>query len=310
MPMVGRKVEQFFGRPPVVRINPDEVVSLGAAIQATLLDRGRKSASGPVEHPRIAEDSVVEALPLSEPPAAADALVLPVVGRPAPPAPPVPPPAAPAAPKTAQFLPGRGARTLVFDVPQPAIATPFDLELPSEPARPPPPPPAVRPHQPTMQYPFEVERPARPPRPAPLLIDVTPLSLGVETVGGFCDVLIDANTPVPCDRTRSFATATDSQTTVRIRVSQGSSKRFDENTCLGELELTGIAPAPRGETQVAVTFEIDADGILQVRARDVVTGRQTAARIQLVGAHAGPAELQAMQARQNAHPLAPLEPQR
>jgi molecular chaperone DnaK len=133
---------------------------------------------------------------------------------------------------------------------------------------------------------------------------VTPLSLGVETVGGFCDVLIDANTPVPCDRTRTFTTATADQTKVGVRVAQGESKRFTENTFLGEVELSGIPPAPRGETQIAVTFEIDADGILNVRAQDVKTGQQTAARIQLVGAQTDPKALEAMRARQAAHPLA------
>jgi molecular chaperone DnaK len=94
---------------------------------------------------------------------------------------------------------------------------------------------------------------------------------------------------------------------VVVRVAQGKSERFVDNTLLGELELSGIAAAPRGETQIAVTFEIDADGILQVRARDVKTGRETAARIQLVGAQAGPEAIDAMQARQLAHPIAPLE---
>jgi molecular chaperone DnaK len=135
---------------------------------------------------------------------------------------------------------------------------------------------------------------------------VTPLSLGVETVGGFCDILIEANTPVPCDRVRAFATASAGQTAVRVRVSQGASGRFAENTFLGELELSGLAPAPRGETQIAVTFEIDADGILNVRARDVKTGMETAARIQLVGAQTEPREIEAMNARQAAHPLASI----
>ena len=338
MPMVGRKVEQFFGRPPVVRINPDEVVALGASIQAALLDRTKQKTAEAMQHPRIHERSVVEPLPMQPELEMSDGPVLPVVSSAKmPAAPQVPAPVinvaeAPSLP--GQFLPSAGAKELVFDVPSESSSAPFEIELqaaPAEPSRPHmtvpgAPPPPIRPRQPTMQYPYEAseapapfaakpERPAPPPapaapppppRPAPLLIDVTPHSLGVETVGGFCDMLIDANTPVPCDRTRSFATATDNQTTVRVRIAQGESKRFDENTCLGELELVGIAPGPRGATQIAVTFEIDADGILNVKAKNVATGQETAARIQLVGAQNDPAAMAAMAARQAAHPLAPL----
>jgi molecular chaperone DnaK len=280
MPMVARKVEQFFGQSPIVRINPDEVVALGAAIQASLLDRGRPRGSQPEPHPRIAEASVVQLMPEDEAPDSV-APDLPLVGPapgPKPPAPPeprlAPAPKPEPSPARTEFLPGRSAKPLVFDVPQ---------------AKPSPAPPA----------PIVV--------PAPLLIDVTPLSLGVETVGGFCDVLIGANTPLPCDRTRTFATASDGQSAVTVRVSQGESKRFDENTCLGELQLSGITAAPRGETKIAVTFEIDADGILNVKARDVKTGRETSVRMQLVGAQSDPRELEAMRARQAAHPIAALE---
>jgi molecular chaperone DnaK len=322
MPMVARKVEQFFGRAPIVRINPDEVVALGAAIQAALLDRARQGAPATAEPPRIAESSVAIPFPQDlvsdgdREPVVPD-LALPVVGskktasvtRPAPPAP--PPPAA------AQFIASSG-KPLIFEAPESPVA-PFEVELApmrppartlpgvNPPAPPAPPPPPMRPRQETARYP-DLPAPAVAPtrRTAPLLIDVTPLSLGVETVGGFCDVLIDANTPVPCDRTRTFSTATDGQTLVQVRVSQGESRRFAENTCLGELELAGIAPAARGAQQIAVTFEIDADGILNVRACDVATGKQTAARMQLVGGQSSPADLAAMQARQAAHPLAPL----
>jgi molecular chaperone DnaK len=274
MPMVARKVEQFFGRPPIVRINPDEVVALGAAIQAALLDK-TKQRTGPAEHPRIAEESVVQPLPPdeqarrgSEPPAG-----LPIVSKSDRP-PPTPVPIAQIVLARPPVLAARPAKPLVFDFP-PSVPEP----------RAPVPPPVA-------------------PRSAPLLIDVTPLSLGVETVAGFCDRLIDANTPVPCDRTRAFTTASDGQTTVVVRVAQGESKRFEENTFLGELELSGIAAAPRGETQIAVTFVIDPDGILDVRARDQKTGREQTARLQLVGAQATPADVEAMRARQAAHPLA------
>jgi molecular chaperone DnaK len=135
---------------------------------------------------------------------------------------------------------------------------------------------------------------------APLLIDVTPLSLSVETVGGYCDTLIPANSPVPCDRTRTFLTASDGQTQVYVNVSQGESRRFGENTFLGQLELSGLEPKKRGELAIAVTFEIDADGILNVRALDVASGRARQARMRLLGGTA-PDEMSAMLARQAQH---------
>jgi molecular chaperone DnaK len=146
--------------------------------------------------------------------------------------------------------------------------------------------PGVAPLAPPLFTPMEPVSPAvRPlaePR-APLLVDVTPLSLTVETVGGFCDAIIPRNTPVPCERTRTFATAVDHQTTVYVRVGQGESTRFAENTVLGELELSGLTPAPRGKVQVAVTFVLDTDGLLDVHAKDLSTGNATRARVKLVG---------------------------
>jgi molecular chaperone DnaK len=325
MPMVARKVEQFFGKAPVVRINPDEVVSLGAGIQAALLDRTRQRSAEPMAHPRIAEASVVQELPEEDAASSEDMLGLPIIGgpkgaparpaRPEPtPAPPeptrappeLPPPRRSPAGKPApppkvartEFLPGRETKPLVFELPESTPPPPMQRPVPSLPDRSPEPRRAAQPAAPA---------PAAPPpprRPAPLLIDVTPLGLAVETVGGYCDVLIEANTPVPCDRTRTFTTASAGQTTVQVRVSQGASGKFAENTFLGELVLSGINPAGRGETHIAVTFEIDADGILNVRARDEKTGIQTAVSIQLVGAQGDPRELEAMRARQAAHPLA------
>jgi molecular chaperone DnaK len=117
----------------------------------------------------------------------------------------------------------------------------------------------------------------------PLLIDVTPLTLSVETVGGYVDRVIPRNSPVPCSQARKFTTSTDNQSVVMIRVCQGEGDGFGANTMLGELELSGLRPARRGEVTIEVTFELDADGILQVRAKDIETGRQTEARMRLVG---------------------------
>jgi molecular chaperone DnaK len=139
---------------------------------------------------------------------------------------------------------------------------------------------------------------------APLLIDVTPMSLRIETVGGYSDVLIAANSPVPCEKTRTFLTASDNQTVVFIRVAQGDSSRFAENTRLGELELSGLKPGRRGEVKILVTFELDADGILNVRAKDKDTDRETKATMRLLGASTDDAEVDAMAARQARHAVA------
>ena len=118
---------------------------------------------------------------------------------------------------------------------------------------------------------------------APVLVDVTPRGLVVETAGGYTDTIIPRNSKIPCERTRRFATGRDMQTTVRVRVGQGEGNMFPQNTFLGEVELSGLRPAPRGEVMVAVTFEVDADGTLRIRARDVQTGQEARATLQLIG---------------------------
>jgi molecular chaperone DnaK len=118
---------------------------------------------------------------------------------------------------------------------------------------------------------------------APILVDVTPLTLSVETVGGYCDPIIGRNTPVPCERAREFVTAADNQTQVRVRIGQGESSRFGANTLLGELELSGLRPGLRGSVQITVTFALDTNGMLNVSARDAHTGRATSVDVRLVG---------------------------
>jgi molecular chaperone DnaK len=117
---------------------------------------------------------------------------------------------------------------------------------------------------------------------APVLVDVTPRALVVETVGGFCDTVIPRNAKIPCEHTRVFATGRDLQTVVHVRVAQGETQYFKDNMYLGELELSGLRPAPRGEVTLSVTFELDADGSLQVRAVDTVSGREARAAMKLV----------------------------
>jgi len=108
-------------------------------------------------------------------------------------------------------------------------------------------------------------------QPGPLLVDVTPLSLGIATFGGNCARMIERNTTVPCARQEIFTTTRDGQTTVKIRVLQGESDKATENDLLGEFALTGIREAPAGEPEIEVTFDIDANGIVSVSAKDIAT---------------------------------------
>ncbi len=107
-----------------------------------------------------------------------------------------------------------------------------------------------------------------------VLVDVTPLSLGIETLGDVFDVLIERNTSIPTRVQRTYTTASDNQSTVEVHVLQGERKRASQNKSLGRFHLTGIPPAPRGVPQIEVTFDIDANGILNVSARDKATGRE------------------------------------
>lgn len=116
-----------------------------------------------------------------------------------------------------------------------------------------------------------------------LLMDVTSHSLGIATYGDNVEVLIDKNSTIPCEGTRMFSTVRDNQREVTIRVCQGESRRFSESEFLGELHLSNLRPAPRGETQVAVEFIVDANGILQVSARDATTGQLAQAQLAVRG---------------------------
>ena len=116
-----------------------------------------------------------------------------------------------------------------------------------------------------------------------LLLDVTPLSLGIETLGGVSTKLIDKNTTIPTKKSQVFSTAEDSQPAVSIRVLQGEREMASDNKLLGNFELVGIAPAPRGIPQIEVTFDIDANGIVNVSAKDKGTGKEQKIQIQASG---------------------------
>ncbi len=116
-----------------------------------------------------------------------------------------------------------------------------------------------------------------------LLLDVTPLSLGIETLGGVFTRLIDRNTTIPTKKSQVFSTAEDGQTAVTIRVFQGEREMAADNKFLGQFDLVGIPPAPRGMPQVEVTFDIDANGIVNVAAKDKATNKEQAIRIQASG---------------------------
>jgi len=116
-----------------------------------------------------------------------------------------------------------------------------------------------------------------------LLLDVTPLSLGIETLGGVFTRLIDRNTTIPTKKSQTFSTAEDSQNAVTIRVSQGEREMAQDNKLLGQFDLVGLPPAPRGVPQIEVTFDIDANGIVQVSAKDKGTGKEQQIRIQASG---------------------------
>ncbi|GIV61185.1 MAG: chaperone protein DnaK [Rhodothermaceae bacterium] len=133
-----------------------------------------------------------------------------------------------------------------------------------------------------------------------LLLDVTPLSLGIETLGGVMTVLIPANTTIPTRKSEIFSTATDNQPSVEIHVLQGERPMAVDNRTIGKFHLDGIPPAPRGVPQIEVTFDIDANGILSVSAKDKATGKEQSIRIE-ASSGLTPEEIEKMRADAKAH---------
>jgi molecular chaperone DnaK len=249
MPLVRRRVETYFGRSPEARFNPDEVVAIGAAMHAAALAGGMRRPS---------------------------VIPLPPVGSRRPPAP---------ASADGSAPPESDVGALIASRTPPAQPLRAAVPVPESSSGPPPrvssaPPRALAAAPATSASP---SLPPVPNAPPALLVDVTPLTLCVETVNGFCDTVIARNAAVPCERTRTFVTAGDNQVSVRVAVGQGESHLFAENTLLGELLLYGLRAAPRGEVKIDVVFALDRDGILNVRAIDAATRNTTSARLRLVG---------------------------
>jgi molecular chaperone DnaK len=181
------------------------------------------------------------------------------------------------------------------NVPSSRPAMRESAQPPPLPPVPPPPPPGWEAAQEPSQAAFAVPATfqyAAPPRPSeiplthsapPLLLDVTPQTLGVETVGGYCEPVIRRNAAIPVEQTRVFSTATDDQESVHVRIVQGESRFATENQALGEILLEGLRRGARGAVQIGVTFVMDANGTLGVRARDLGTGREQIVSIQLIG---------------------------
>ncbi len=324
MPLVQRMVAEYFGREPMKDIDPDLVVAQGAAIQGRALTApAERAALGRVRLRKVTRDQLKRP---SETPPPRTASVHPEYdldgdtavnlepdktqryqSQPASPGGPPPVPQRAKSPG-ATTLEGPAFAHAPPPPPLPSFGSSRVGPLPAGPAFAP-----DRPVEPEIEPELELESleppdlpmpdlsaavVSAPPEPSmPLLLDVTPHSLGIETVGGFCESVIKRNAAIPVEQTRIFSTAQDNQRIVRVRIFQGESRRLDDNQGLGEIELAGLRAAPRGKVQIGVTFEISADGTLGVRAKDLETGREQSVRIKLVGGMAED-EVQAMVDRQ------------
>jgi molecular chaperone DnaK len=339
IPLVRRRVEQFFGSQPLDRINADEVVAIGAAIQAAALTevaRRRNIPPPPVPAKRKSfttepDDEEVTAahrlpaklaeLEKTRPPSEA----APEIPSSRPARPPPTPGTAPSMPRAPEarpvaIAPSISTLPLPAATPGPGVKPTLPLPLPKATPGPsitstpslPLVTPGISPAAGTPNPADTIPRPVSfqdilrstmspgaaeaPVIQAPVLVDVTPRALVVETVGGWCDVVVQRNAKIPCERTRAFTTSSDMQTVVRVRVAQGEDAVFERNTFLGQVELVGLRAAPRGEVTIRARFEVDESGTLKVFATDVQTGREAHALLQLIGiAEAG--TIDAMRAR-------------
>jgi molecular chaperone DnaK len=248
-PQVRSMVAEYFGQQPLTSVDADHVVAQGAALQAFSLSEERQK--------QLAMSKTMLSSAAAPPP--------------------VPPRAVPAK------RPDAAEAEFDFD---------FDLDLESPEALPPAPPPPLSGLSPAVKRDAEFEASIFAPSPeanapppltmfSPLLMDVSPRTLGVVAAGGYCHELIERNAPIPTEETSEFTTSQDGQTTVRVPIYQGEGRMIKENQELGAIELLDLRPAPRGQVTISVTFIIDADGTLSVKAKDTTTGKEQSIRINL-----------------------------
>jgi len=277
------------GAPPSKRPSTRPIAAPPPAIPAAQL--GRTLSPVPVAPPP----------PMPEPPVVIAPLVAPTPVPVRAPVAAAPAPAAPVVPSVSKPLPGPAARPSSLPGPsrRPPSQPELEFQLEAAPTPAPAPAPAAKPELPvTAPMRSQLIESVPPPKPgsvpppqidieepirAPLLLDVTPLTLGVETAGGFCEPIIERNAPIPTEQTRRFSTSQDNQVSVKMRICQGEERRAEANQLLGTIELGDLRPAARGSVKIEVTFMIDADGTLSVRARDEATRKVQKIRIDLVG---------------------------
>ncbi|MDB4989014.1 MAG: Chaperone protein DnaK [Myxococcaceae bacterium] len=283
MPSVRAMVEQYFCRTPLVNIDPDLVVAQGAALAA---QPETAPAGGPMAIGRVALRKMpapvaggeqVKAGPAFQPKRAPTLLGIAALE-----------PAKAAARKAASPLSTTMEVEPLDLVPMNTVDSDSldvldhlqSLDPPAAPAK------GRAREDDTVRFTEEpgLELISLPDAQTPILLDVTPQTLRIETVAGFTEVIIERNAAIPVEQSRVFITSQDFQESVRARVCQGESRKLADNQELGTVELHGLKPTSRGKTRIEVTFVMDADGTLQVRARDVATGAQESIRIDLVGA--------------------------